>query len=195
MLRAIGDLEPQRQVLQTVAGPQRKQLPCEVQRVKETMRWKCDPQSYERHGQKAEVKGSIVRQEEGVRLAEEFDEARHDLFNGGLSSHHRIGDAVNLLDVPGNGYLRVDELLEGGEFPAVQPKADSADFDQLVHDGKEAGGFGFEGQKGDLSEPLMDVMHEPSRLFPGEPLTWETAVTVHRLGATVQSGSGPGSKR
>jgi hypothetical protein len=89
------------------------------------------------------------------------------MFDGGLSSYHVVGNAVNLLDVLGNGYLRIYELLEGGELPAVQTKAYRSYFDQTVHDGDQPSGFGIEGQKGDLGEPWLGVIHEPSRSFPG----------------------------
>ena len=111
-----------------------------------------------------------MRQEDGVRLAEEVDEVRQYLVNGRLSSHQSISDAVHSLDVRGNGYVRTDELLEGGELPAVQSNAHSPYFDQSMHNRKEAVGFGVESQKGDIGETWLCVMHEPSRPFPGEPL-------------------------
>jgi hypothetical protein len=67
-----------------------------------------------------------VGEKDGVRRAEEFDEVGHDLCGSGLSSHHRIRDAVHLLDVRGNGYVRIDELLEGGELATIQSKADGS---------------------------------------------------------------------
>jgi hypothetical protein len=121
----------------------------------------------------------IVCQEEGVRLAKEFDEVGHDLFNGGLSSHHRIGDAVYLLDVRGNRYMRIDDLLEGGELKAVEAKAYGANVDQSVNNWLEAGGFAVERQKGDVGETWLGMSHEPSRPFPGAPLPWKTGTAVH----------------
>jgi hypothetical protein len=53
---------------------------------------------------------------------------------------------------------------------------------------EQAGGLGVEGQRGDIGETWLGVIHEPSRPFAGEPLTWKTDVTVDRAGATVQPG-------
>ena len=49
------------------------------------------------------------------------------MFDGGLSPLHRFGDVVNVLDVPGNWYVRLDELLEGDMIAAVQAKACGVD--------------------------------------------------------------------
>ena len=76
----------------------------------------------------------------------------HKLFNGGLSRHHVIGDAGRSLDVLGNGNLRIDEALEGGQFAIVQSKTYSADFDQSMHNREQAGGFGVKGQKVDIGK-------------------------------------------
>jgi hypothetical protein len=76
---------------------------------------------------------------------------------------------VNLLDVRGNGYLRIDQLLKSSSLMAVEAKADCADFEQLVHHREQAGGFGVEGQKDDVGETWLAVIHKPPRPFPGDP--------------------------
>jgi hypothetical protein len=65
-------------------------------------------------------------------------------------------------------------------------KAHCADFDQAVHNWEQPRGLSVEGQKGDISEPWLGVIHILSRPFPGEALIWKAAVAVDRLGATVQ---------
>jgi hypothetical protein len=82
-----------------------------------------------------------VGQKDGVRRAEEFDQAGQDEVNGGLSPDHSINNAVHLLDIPGNGYVRIDELLKGGQLAAVEAKAYGANFDQPVHNWLEARWF------------------------------------------------------
>jgi hypothetical protein len=111
-----------------------------------------DAQSCERHGQKAQIEWSVVCKEDGVRLAEEVDEVGHNLFNSGLSPDHAVGDAMHPLNVLRNGNLWIDKTLEGGQLAAVEAKAHNSDFDQPVQNGEQAGGFGIEGQKGDLGE-------------------------------------------
>ena len=56
-------------------------------------------------------------------MAKKLDELGEDVFDGGLSSHHRISDAVNALNFWQNRYVRIDELLESGQFTAVESKA------------------------------------------------------------------------
>jgi hypothetical protein len=86
------------------------------------------------------------------------------------TSHHRIGDAVNLLDIRGNRYVRINERLEDRQLVAVRSKAHSSYFDEAVHDREEAGGLSVEGDIGDIGETCVGVVHEPSRPLPGEPL-------------------------
>jgi hypothetical protein len=84
------------------------------------------------------------------------------LVNGGLSPDHRIRDVVHLLDVRGNGYGRIDELLEGGQFVTVEVKANGSYFDQSMHGREEAGGLSVEGEKGPLTEmPLVPLRDSP----------------------------------
>jgi hypothetical protein len=97
-----------------------------------------------------------------------------------MFTHHLVSDAVHMLDATGNGDVRIDEMLEVGLFATVEPKAHRADFDQLVNNWLEAGGFGVERHKGDIGETWLGVVHRPSRPFPGELLTWKTAVSIDR---------------
>ena len=69
---------------------------------------------------------------------------------------------MHLLNVRGHGYVRIDQLLTRRSLMAVQSKAHRANFDQPVHNGLEARGFGVEGHKGDIREMEMGVMHELS---------------------------------
>jgi hypothetical protein len=97
-----------------------------------------------------------------------------------MFAHHLVGDAVHLLDVRGNGDVRIDELLEGGQLAAIEAKAHRTDFDQLLKNWLEAGGVGVERHKGDIGETWLGMIHEPSRPFPGEFLTRKTAVSIDR---------------
>jgi hypothetical protein len=100
--------------------------------------------------------------------------------DGRLSPDHVVGDAVHALDVPGNGYVRIYELFEGGQLPAVRPEAYGSYLDQPVHNREETSGFGIEGHKSDIGETWLGVIHLSSRPFSGELLTWKTAVSVDR---------------
>jgi hypothetical protein len=95
---------------------------------------------------------------------------------------------MHVLNVFRNGNLGIDKRLKGGKLLAIQSKADSADFNQSVHDREKPRGFGVEGDKAHIGETWLGVIHKPSRSFPGEIPTRKTAVTVDSLGATVQSG-------
>ena len=148
----IGNVQRDCHVLQTVAWPCGIEPPCHVQCVKYTMGRTCDAQSYEGYGQKAQVKKGIVRQKDGIGRAEKLDALGDDLFNGGLSLDPGVGDAMHLLDVRGDGDVRIDELLEGGQFATVQSKAYSSYFDQSLHDREQACGFGVEGHNSDIGE-------------------------------------------
>jgi hypothetical protein len=57
-----------------------------------------------------------VRHKDGVRFVEGLNELGQDVFDDRLFPDHSLGNVVNLLDVQGNGSLRIDELLEGGEL-------------------------------------------------------------------------------
>jgi hypothetical protein len=103
-----------------------------------------------------------VRQEDGLRPAEEVYEVGYDLFKGGLSADHRIGDTVYSLDSLRNGDFGIDQCLEGGQFSTVEAKAYGSYFDQPVHDREKASGFSVEGEKGDIGETWLGVIHEPS---------------------------------
>jgi hypothetical protein len=118
MLRSSGDLQSSRHAFQAMTRPRRVQPACDVQRVTYIRGRTCDPQSCAGHREEAEIKQGLVRQKDGVRYAEEFDEVGDVLFNGGLSSDHRVSDAVHLLEVRGDGRLGIDEGLEGGDLPA-----------------------------------------------------------------------------
>src|SRR5882724_1642860 len=104
-----------------------------------------------------------MSKEDGVRLAEEVDKLQHDLFNGGFSSHHLVGDAVNLLDISGNRNLGIDEGLKGGQLATVQSKAYGADFDQPVHDREEGCGLSVEGEKGEVGQKRLRISYGPRR--------------------------------
>jgi hypothetical protein len=121
-----------------------------------------------------------VRQQDGVGCAEESDELGQDVFYGGLSSNHFVGDAVHALNFWRNGYLRIDELFESGELTAVQSKAHGPYFDQPMHNREETSGLSIEGHNSDIRETWLGVVHRPSRPFPGELLTWKTAVSIDR---------------
>ena len=118
--------------------------------------------------------------EDGGRLAEEVDEVGHDLFNSGLSPDHAVGDTMHLLDLGGNEYVRIDELFESGQLTAVQSKAHGPYFDQPMHNREETSGLSIEGHNSDIRETWLGVIHRPSRPFPGELLTWKTAVSIDR---------------
>jgi hypothetical protein len=156
MARACHPFDP-------MAWPCRVQPACHVQRVKYIMGRICDAQSCEGHREKAQVKKDIVRQQDGVRRAEEFDEVEDDLFDGGLSTDHRVSDAVHLQDVRGNGHLRIDELLKGSQVAAVEAKAHSSYFDEAVHNREEAGGLSVEGEKGEVGQMRLRISHGPRR--------------------------------
>jgi hypothetical protein len=100
--------------------------------------------------------------------------------DGRLSPDHVVSDAVHLLDVPGNGYVRIYELFEGGQLAAVEAKAYSSYLDEAVHNREETSRLSIEGHKSDIGETWLGVIHLSSRPFSGELLTWKTAVSVDR---------------
>jgi hypothetical protein len=131
-------------VFQTVAWRWGIDSACHIQRVTYIIGRIGDTPLCERHSQKAQVKNGIGRHKDGVGRAEEFDEVGDNLFNGGLSPDHTVGNAVDLLDIPGNGYVRIDERLEGCQLVAVRSEAYRTNFDQPVHDRVGIGGLSIE---------------------------------------------------
>jgi hypothetical protein len=157
-----GPMERACHAFDQMAWPCRVQPACDVQHIKYMM-WRIyDAQSCEGHCQKTKVKRGIVGETDGITMAKKLDELWKDVFNDRLSPDHSVSDAVHLLDVRGNGYVRIDELLEGGQLPAVQTKAYGADFDQSVHHGEETSGLSIEGEKRDLREPSLVLPHGSS---------------------------------
>ena len=125
----------------------------------------------------------------------------HHLFSGGLSPDHRISNAVNALNFRRNGYVRIDQLLKRSSPTAVEAKAHRSYFDEAVHNGLEAGGFGVERHNGsrychetDHQAFLVDTFQYHASLFNEvchrrtEPLldiweaipTWETDLDAAR---------------
>jgi hypothetical protein len=61
-----------------------------------------------------ERKPGSVGEEGGGTGAEEFEAVREDVCEARFPANQAVGDAVDLLDVRGNGHLRIDELFESG---------------------------------------------------------------------------------
>jgi hypothetical protein len=107
-----------------------------------------------------------------------------DLFNGGLSPDHSVSDAVHPLDVRGNGYVRIDELLEGGQLATVQSKAYGPYFDQAVHNGEQPRRFGIEGNACRIHEASTVLDHGTSPRATVWP--WLLSARRHAVGPNEQ---------
>ena len=73
---------------------------------------------------------------------------------------------MHLLNFWRNGDLRIDKMLEVGQFATVQSKAHGPYFDQPMHNREETSGLSIEGHKSDIGETWLGVVHRPSRPFP-----------------------------
>ena len=82
MLDACRDLQVYGYTLQGVAGPDRVQSACQVERIEEAVRRPFHPQARQCHGQKTQVEQGVVDQEGGVGGAQKVDERGRTYLNG-----------------------------------------------------------------------------------------------------------------
>src|SRR5919109_1921479 len=67
-----------------------------------------------RHGQQTEITWSMVPEDKRVGIAQEINESGQDMIAGRLSPDYAVSDAVHLLGICGNGYVRSAQLLSRG---------------------------------------------------------------------------------
>ena len=91
-----------------------------------------------------------------VGPAEEIQESRQGLRQRRLPPDHRVRDAVDVRHVRRDQALRIDQLLPGAQFAAVEPKPDGTELHDPVDDGKQAGRLQVEGDEFDVRQwPVM----------------------------------------
>jgi hypothetical protein len=105
---SISDVHPYRRARQTMARPCGLEPAGYVQRITYIMWRICDAQSCEGNRRKALVKGIILGEKDCVGRPKEFNEAGQKMFDGGLSLHRMVGDAVHVLNVWGDEHFSID---------------------------------------------------------------------------------------
>ena len=103
-----------------------------------------------REVQEAHVKRGVVGEQDRRGTAQEIQEPRQGLRQRRLSPDHRIRDAVDVRHARRDRALRIDQLLPGAQFQAVEPKPHGAELHDPVDDREQPSRLQVEGDELDF---------------------------------------------